>query len=377
MWVLAAGPAFLTMLCFVLEIGNLWLARGELETALEAAALAAVKEWKETNSTALARDHAVVYAAANTVAGSPVILDRNDGGGGANDNLACDGDIVLGEITGEGCEGYIFDADSTPGGACGAIVSLTIDVLTRVDTKNDVSNDIRSWSISGFASSDPNLIIQSVTFLVATVPPQDLEPPYFDLRSPPNGVCSNATPVGNDKNFGIGTIVTQTGLSGYTFSPDCPDDTTSQSFQITFTGLGANAFQPGDSFQWGVDTDGVGPDPLPGDNEYADRGGDFGGTTVTVNFGLSGSGPLASLTGIMLQDPADPVHHSYLIFNNVELQCGNYGVRTRRVFEVTPICQSLFGVPIGPFAVSAQVEAMCEAPGGFPKLVRISQFLCN
>ena len=58
MWVVAAGPAFLTMLCFVLEIGNIWLARGELETALESAALAAVKAWKETNSTALARDYA-------------------------------------------------------------------------------------------------------------------------------------------------------------------------------------------------------------------------------------------------------------------------------------------------------------------------------
>lgn len=54
-----------------------------------------------------------------------------------------------------------------------------------------------------------------------------------------------------------------------------------------------------------------------------------------------------------------------------------YGVRTRTPAQVTPVLRNLFGVPIGPFSVSAQVEAMCEAPDGLPKLVRISQDLCN
>ncbi len=170
-WVIAAGPALLTMLCFAVEIGNLWLARGELETALEAAALAAVQEWQDTNSTSQARDFAVVYAAANTVAGSPVILNRNDGGGGVNDNFDCGGEIVLGEIRGAACDSFVFDANSSPVAA--------------------------------------------------------------------------------------------------------------------------------------------------------------------------------------------------------------FGVQTRKVFEVTPVFQNLLGAPIGAFTVSAQVEAMCETPNGLPKLVRISQFLCN
>jgi Flp pilus assembly protein TadG len=170
-WVIAAGPALLTMLCFTLEIGNLWLARGELETALEAAALAAVKEWRDTNSASQARDFAVVYAAANTIAGAPVILSRNDGGGGVHGNLVCNGEIVLGEIRGANCDSFVFDANSSPVAA--------------------------------------------------------------------------------------------------------------------------------------------------------------------------------------------------------------YGVRTRKTAQVTPVFQNLFGVPIGPFFVSAQVEAMCEAPEGLPKLVRISQYLCN
>ena len=37
------------MFCFVLEAANMWLARAELENALESAALAAVKTWGDAN----------------------------------------------------------------------------------------------------------------------------------------------------------------------------------------------------------------------------------------------------------------------------------------------------------------------------------------
>jgi hypothetical protein len=44
--------------------------------------------------------------------------------------------------------------------------------------------------------------------------------------------------------------------------------------------------------------------------------------------------------------------------------------------EVTPLCNSLLGVPMSPFYISAQVTALCEA-GGDPHLVRIANFNCN
>ena len=101
-WIIAAVPAIFTLLILLTDIGSLWQARMELETALESAALAAVQEWKATNNTNLARISAQNFAQANTVLGNPVNLNSNAGGGGTNDNSNCDGDIVLGNITSAG-----------------------------------------------------------------------------------------------------------------------------------------------------------------------------------------------------------------------------------------------------------------------------------
>ena len=69
----------LLLLILLIEIGNIWRARVELENAMEAAALAAVKEWgKWRPATQTARDIGVAYAAANTVTGSPVAITDNE-----------------------------------------------------------------------------------------------------------------------------------------------------------------------------------------------------------------------------------------------------------------------------------------------------------
>ena len=109
-WIIASVPAIFTLLIVVTDIGTVWQARMELETATEAAALAAVKEWKATGDTNLARTAAQEFAAANTVLGYPVILASNAGGGGTNDNSLCDGDILLGNLTSAG----VFESGVTP-----------------------------------------------------------------------------------------------------------------------------------------------------------------------------------------------------------------------------------------------------------------------
>lgn len=75
-WLLLFVPVFLILLGLVVNVANLWLARVELENALEAAALAAVKEWKENPSagTTIPQQVGIAYAAANTVRGRPVVL---------------------------------------------------------------------------------------------------------------------------------------------------------------------------------------------------------------------------------------------------------------------------------------------------------------
>lgn len=85
-WLVLFLPLFLLMLCFVIESGNLWMARSELESALEAAALAAVKEWGDTSggSTSTARQVGQSVAAANTVRGTSLVIGQNYTAGGAN-----------------------------------------------------------------------------------------------------------------------------------------------------------------------------------------------------------------------------------------------------------------------------------------------------
>lgn len=69
LWLLLTLPVFLTLLAFTVNIANLWLARVELENSLEAAALAAVREWGDGRSPDAAKAVAVAYAAANPVRG--------------------------------------------------------------------------------------------------------------------------------------------------------------------------------------------------------------------------------------------------------------------------------------------------------------------
>jgi hypothetical protein len=51
MWLIMFGPVFLVMLYFVVEIGHLYLAKTELNNALEAAALAGAQRWSQAGAT--------------------------------------------------------------------------------------------------------------------------------------------------------------------------------------------------------------------------------------------------------------------------------------------------------------------------------------
>jgi len=109
----------LLVLCIVLEIGHLWVARGELVKALEAASLAAAKHWAAGNSTTDARDAAISLAGANEIRGVPVVLTANEDLTSPltnpNGNDDCDGNIVLGGFDPAGTSA--FEAAKVP--TCG------------------------------------------------------------------------------------------------------------------------------------------------------------------------------------------------------------------------------------------------------------------
>lgn len=117
LWLIVTLPVLLLLVCFVVEIGNIWLARVELENALESAALAAVQEWADTpGNIPEARNVGVEYAKANLVTGAPVVLTANGGGSGANQNATCAGGLVFGAITSGTIPSvpWVFNAGTPP-----------------------------------------------------------------------------------------------------------------------------------------------------------------------------------------------------------------------------------------------------------------------
>jgi len=118
LWLILVLPCMVVALCLIIEVSNLWIARAELETALEAAALAAVDDWGDTMDpdTQNARTIGVNFAAANTVRGAPlVIVDNYDNTApiADNQNDSCTGDLVFGAIT-TSSDPHTFDAGGSP-----------------------------------------------------------------------------------------------------------------------------------------------------------------------------------------------------------------------------------------------------------------------
>lgn len=119
LWTLLFVAFLATVLCVVVEIAHLYLARTELENALEAAALAGADYWAQNpTDIAGARTRAQDYAAANTVDGKPVILDTNLGSTDVNLNDSPHGNLILGAVSATPVRpadnAFAFEHDTAP-----------------------------------------------------------------------------------------------------------------------------------------------------------------------------------------------------------------------------------------------------------------------
>src|SRR5947208_6071110 len=76
LWMVIWLPCLLVLFCVLVGVANLWLARIELENALEAAALAAVKQWGDAGGgdTQQPGEVGAAYALANAVRQKPVVI---------------------------------------------------------------------------------------------------------------------------------------------------------------------------------------------------------------------------------------------------------------------------------------------------------------
>lgn len=126
LWVILVTPALMLMLFFVSDIGKIWIARIELENALEAAALAGVRTWGEAGGgpTATARGVAIEYASVNTVDGQSLAITSNlNALNPPNENNLPTGNLLFGSATQSG-NNWIFDPGTAP--SCGSNRSYAI-----------------------------------------------------------------------------------------------------------------------------------------------------------------------------------------------------------------------------------------------------------
>jgi len=109
LWLILWGGVFLIFFCVVLEIATMWQTQVEVNNALDAAALAAVKEWGEQidaiappppdYSTQTPRDVGIAFAAANPILGSALVLtDNYDPTDDPNENETSTGNFIFGGL---------------------------------------------------------------------------------------------------------------------------------------------------------------------------------------------------------------------------------------------------------------------------------------
>lgn len=133
-WVIIASPAMLAMLVLVSDVSNLWLARVELENAVEAAALAGANVWGDGADNAVTRSDAHAraksLAESNRVRGQTFTVNANDNPSNTNNNASLPGNVMLG-----GYNSGLATFDATQVGpainarACYVSVSLTLNSL--------------------------------------------------------------------------------------------------------------------------------------------------------------------------------------------------------------------------------------------------------
>lgn len=400
-WSLAAIPVVVLLLMMVVDFGNVWVARVELENGLEAAALAAVKEWSNAgapapNWTVPARQRGISLAEANAIRNVPLVITSNLGTFAAfnpNENHLCDpvfgpppdGNLVFGSID-EGPP-TIFDATKAPSCGTGRVL---VDATGSGNLQTAANNE---WGIAfqqtGVPTPPALRITQIVINLRANGGTAEFSGvPNLSSNDPgTNAVRDNSGNV-QDDIFGFADPAAQI---QFTVSPQ-------HILTITFSAAGGDdGFAVGDRFRFGAGV--VDEGNIDGDNI-----GDMGVTaTVFFNNGNTSTGTLFDNEILKNQshNPAliDPITGTLVVsasnipdlpspptaaFNNngqshVLIQPSStqkFGVHAQAIVSVNSLFLSAFGANFGPYQIHCQATALHDCQTSTTRLVRIDEFIC-
>ena len=425
LWVILMLPVVFLMLVFVAEIGNLWLARVELENALESAALAAVKEWADdagASGTTVPRQVGQSFALANRVRGVPVTIGNNFAAATVadpNENASYTfptANLVFGGISSTDPT-VVFDVTSLP--ACGSTVwvepiPLYGTLLLDATGASPMSAD-NAWGLN-FKASDPSapagLTITQVVLnlragsdvdaawnLLATAPRiSDNSPNIISYQNDVFGLSNAALTLTT-----VGTVRTWAN-SQVQF---VWDSTAAHILTIRFLPSGGDlGFQPGDRIRFGARVINL------GSNDGDDPG--IAKIQATVTFAISGVDQAPPNVGTFVDSnyaknnptPVDPDltpnSAPYLLPNALSTKRSNdkqsfatvygggilsgggggttvagneYAVLAQGRVNVTPICSGLMGGILGTFQVQAKTIAYYSCVDLCPRIVRVDQFI--
>ena len=414
-WVILSLPVALILLITVVEIGNLWTARTELQTNLEAAAIAAVKTWGDESEavssmmvphptpglfsiTSSARDAAIATFAATSVNGQFFSLNRNENNDGASivdmtnvvayDNDQCTGDIILGGFDTAGGNDFNTIADV----GCGRSMEMTtttnidlkLDFEVNTKLKNDTATTQDAFRITYLSSSDPSFkitqLVIDLQYNASTIDNGVFQfesggfGPVTRTTASPGSLASGseATGAGPELSIGTGgTVASTVGSVTFTLSPD--------SSTLTID-IGGGGMSVGDVLAFGVDTDFVDAETGMPATFVVDRGGDFGdpgaasGATADrigffVDFNSSGTPSLMNFT--LAQTGPD---QAQLVGNNLQISSTvtitivipdqDFAALCQKTIMVNSIVDSIFGTSLGQFPVSGRAIATSRCQGG-------------
>ncbi len=409
-WVILVAPCLVILLCMVIDIGRLWLARVELEEALEAAALASANDWGENGGgeTFAARQRGQALAAANLIRGVPLVLENNydnSGAGGPNQNDSCDGDLIFGAIT-TTSPPFEFNA-GVPGGCVPA--SVIINAAKANDGMGGGGGaDVEPRLFGIFYDEGPaDLSIRSVSITIPEFPVMNNnQQPFFDtdkdivvsIDPAVDDDFLNRDNMGPDPKDVRGLDPDPNSNTGdwlCTMLPppqDNPDGDICFTFSdqvaslsghyrtltIHFTdGAFTSTNDPDttDFLRYGASINQLNPpafNPEPGDNNDADAIGQAG-LEVSITFYNSTTMTTQTVTTTFVDDGIDNNFSEASISGSAG---ATPAVRAQKTIQVNSLCQNLLGIPVGPFDISAKSTARYDCATGTTALIRIGNFIC-
>lgn len=414
LWLILAMPVLLLLVGFVLEIGNLWLARVQLENALESAALAAVKEWADAGGgdTQTARLVGLEYAAANRVTGTPVSLLDNYAIANINQNASSAGNLLFGALTHDAIP-WVFNAGIQP--SCGLG-----EVLFDASSGSSLQ-DAGAWGINfhpATALTPAGLTISRVEIdLRIDDPDADFafgtNPPVISNRLAGDPNSKYVAPNSQDDTFGLdsggltfhaaGTVSTWENTQvRFTYDTTLPGRLVIDFFDDNTTDPhdGEYGFEPGDRIRFGAqvvdlsqgvgnnDGDGVGrervqvlvtfaifgTDQAPASAGYF-RDSQFAACStpnrelppVDLDPCIAGNAPYVLPQGDASSKTND--HQSYAIVGGAG---GNpFAVRAQASIAVNSLCSNLLGISWPVFHVSATSTARNDCTAAGSRLIRV------